>query len=515
MKIVNQDLSDKELIKFLKRSYHSLKYLSEPTINDYIRKIPSNVDNLSEIFNPARKKYLNVLNFWERLLTDAIKFLKWHDLEEIPPKKNRPKSPDDVISEGSLGVYALKDFFKAFMEFEGLLYGAEQFYRDHVLHLIRVWLTGEFLIGKCFDANFPIYIFDEEKIDGGADPKYISDVTIKNATLSQSAKNKHALFKGEESAIWCIIALTHDLGYPLGKIEKINESLKKMMRFFAKTKLDEFFFSFPLQNQFINDAILKYVSSKIVINEKDSKDKKIGKKEFNTHMQAKFYLKFSRSFERFDHGIISCIVLAKNLVYFLETNYDFDSIENLKGEEEARQFIIRREILRAIASHTCHEIYHFKHNTFSFLLLLVDELQFWGRPTFDLMRSGNKEEVSVKIKEFSDNKVAFVINAKPSPGYQKKSLCKFFKDKVDMFNKILRIGVDSYERKFTLSFKVNDAVGGIYEFIASPRKHPLIKYKRVKIEYDILQRMADLLSKGEDAYKKDATIVEERKLFPV
>jgi hypothetical protein len=311
---------------------------------------------------------------------------------------------------------------------------------------------------------------------------------FKDKKLNVSTKCP-ALFEGEEDAIWCIVALTHDLGYPLGKIEKINSSIKDMMRYFAKTKMEEFAFSFPQQNQFIIDAILQYTSSKIVKNCEDSKGKELAKQEYNTHKQAKYYLKFSHSFEQFDHGMISCIVLGKNLIYFLETNFDFDTLENLKEIEEARQFIIRREILRSIASHTCHDIYHFMPNTFSFLLLFVDELQYWGRPTLKTMMSGVERKQTITLENFSNEEISFGIVCAATPGYKKDSLRKFFTAKVDMFIKILRIAVDATDRPFVLKFNVTDEEGTKYEFISEALKQPLIKINDEIINYNEFFKM--------------------------
>ena len=114
-------------------------------------------------FDPSRKNSINVLDFWERLLVDSIKYLKWHDLSELPlnqyPLKRKPSNNVERekiyknITETSLGVYHLKDYFREFISFERLLYGAEQFYRDHVFHLIRVWLIGQYILSKKISAQ--------------------------------------------------------------------------------------------------------------------------------------------------------------------------------------------------------------------------------------------------------------------------------------------------------------------------------------------------------------------------
>src|SRR5699024_2685009 len=78
------------------------------------------------------------------------------------------------------------------------------------------------------------------------------------------------------------------------------------------------------------------------------------------------------------HGILSAIIIYKLLIYFLES--DFNINEDYRfDEEESRQFYIRREILRTISAHTCHDVYHLDMLNFAFLLIMVDDAQEWGR----------------------------------------------------------------------------------------------------------------------------------------
>lgn len=408
------------------------------------------------------------------------------------------------MTEGSLFVFKLKDYFKAFVDFERLLYGAEQFYRDHVYHIIRVWLTGEYILHSYISEEFKLDIFDAtDKLR-----EEISNKIKDESTISLAKNSNGLLYEGEENAIWCLIALTHDLGYPLSKVEKINTSLRKMMSFFVKTGLEEFSFTFPQQNQFINDAILRYLSSKIVRYKTESEEAK-----YKTHIQAKYYLKFSRSFERFDHGIISCIALVKNLIYFMETNFDWDDVAVLKDTEEARQFIIRREILRSIASHTCPEIYHIYPNTFSFLLLLSDELQFWGRPTFESMALGVPKDYQVRLNNFAEREVSFEIETKPVPAIKPDSLMSFFKTKASLFKQVLRVAVDSSGRKFRLTFKVVDDSGSIYEFEAKPQDKPSMKLNGHKIKHKDLEKLITVHEKGAGKYTDMQTLINNFEIF--
>ena len=85
-------------------------------------------------------------------------------------------------------------------------------------------------------------------------------------------------------------------------------------------------------------------------------------------------------------GAISAILMAKSLVYFLESDLCLDSRSPL-GEEDARQFLIRREILRAVAAHTCPDIYHLEFDSLAFLLWHVTKAEdFWVN---DVIRRGS------------------------------------------------------------------------------------------------------------------------------
>ena len=75
---------------------------------------------------------------------------------------------------------------------------------------------------------------------------------------------------------------------------------------------------------------------------------------------------------------MSSLIIYKMLTFFLESDYSINEDYSF-SEEDSRQFYIRRDILRSIASHTCHDIYQLNIYSFSFLLILCDDAQEWGR----------------------------------------------------------------------------------------------------------------------------------------
>jgi hypothetical protein len=129
-----------------------------------------------------------------------------------------------------------------------------------------------------------------------------------------------------------------------------------------------------------------------------------------THLQNKYYLKLLKSFDRLDHGIISSLLISRSLVYFLESDYSHDSRKAL-DRDDVKQFFIRREILRAIAAHTCQDIYHLTFDNLSMLLYLIDEIQCWGRPTLE---QSQREPVDIKegyaeVEKFSSKSISIKI----------------------------------------------------------------------------------------------------------
>ena len=92
---------------------------------------------------------------------------------------------------------------------------------------------------------------------------------------------------------------------------------------------------------------------------------------------------------------------------------------------------------------------------------------------------------SVTLNEFSETMVSIDYEFEQRDAqYKQKSLVGFFKAKVEMFNKILRIGVDSTEKKFTLEFTVKDETLTTYKYEAKPGSHPVVTINGIAIPYE-------------------------------
>lgn len=145
------------------------------------------------------------------------------------------------------------------------------------------------------------------------------------------------------------------------------------------------------------------------------------------------------------------------LLYFLESDYSINEDYEFK-HEDARQFYIRREILRAIASHTCADIYQLDALNFSFLLIVADDSQEWGRKSISELYTQKEistykfNEAEIKASKRIDDKIIYecyigeeYLLSKLDP---LKDLIKRFLCQAKTYRDIFRDGQDTANRNF-------------------------------------------------------------------
>jgi len=473
-----------------------MKVTEQPELNDE-KLFPELKKRLTEgrfdfIFADSLKENIVALNIgereelkaedveplWQLLIEDAITYLKMSDSREWRETFGKPAEKEQRSSLKAFGVEKLKEYFAQFMKFEKVLYGAVRYYHEHTLHVFRVWVLGALLLDDWSqDKNYP-YI------------EFFNDLIFPILNL-KSDEEKDKLIKFDEiQAMWCIIALSHDLGYPLQKVDDINNETRTMLRNYAKVNLQDLNFNVPQQHHFINDFILRFISSRTIILNESEFNKKLlleiiegedqltnrQKRRFRTHIQSKYYLKYSKSLEDFDHGIFSSILLMRSLTYFLESDFDLDDLKPLEYND-ARQCSIRREILRAIAGHTCEQIYHIRPDTLSFLLILCDELQSWGRPTIQEILGGGDSEFPIsKLITYREQEVEFELVFRDINEDVYKRTATLFQ----RFHKLLRVAVDAPRREFKCRFTVKSTstpdMVFVFKFVSTKEKPPKFEF---------------------------------------
>ena len=408
-----------------------LEYPLDNEIQKDIEELKSLEDEEYAIF----KKTEDIKKIWKKLVKKSITCLRYYDDRE--PFLNNPKKKPQAY-----GIEKLNDYYDNYSSFENLLYGGSQYYRDHVIHAFRVWLLGIEILLK-------------------NDCKYLKAIKVSEGETVNIL---------EKVAIWTLIALTHDLGYPLEKALEIIEKTKEMMGSFIVDPVVSMDLSFTGVQNSMNDYVLRFVSSKMSVGkniettkENKTKDNEGGNKEekkiYVARLQPKYYFKFQKSLEHKEHGIISALIIYKLLIYFLESDYSINE-DYYFGKEDCRQFNIRRDILRAIASHTCHDIYQQEAFSFSFLLILCDDAQEWGRKYISELYVEKGEKYAYRGIDYTMNKMNLDKNGKEiieftlSDEYELEKtssieeILKRFNKQSKTYRDVFRDGQDTKNRNF-------------------------------------------------------------------
>lgn len=387
-----------------------------------LRQLPKDSNGL---FLYSAAKDLDAL--WRMLLDKSIRCLRYFDKRE-PFQNNNQKA---IVA---YGIDNLEEYHRRYTEFESLMYGASTYYRDHVFHAVRVWMLGVFcLIHK---ENGSTHLYSQLYYDG----------------LDYDASKDLNFF--ECISMWTVAALCHDLGYPLEKAENILDSTRKMMKEFIPNPNIWNNFGYSGTQDNINDYILKFISTKMREKRRDED----GETLYYGRIQPKYYLKYAKSLENFKHGIISTVIVYKMLLYFLESDFNLND-DYIFKEEDARQFYIRREILRAMTSHTCPDAYNIHMYTFPSLLFLCDELQEWGRKTWNELYTGLKENsVELAINHFKKDiiEIAETIDMTNTEDDDMllNNICRIFDRQYSLYKTTFRDGQDTAKRDFDLNKKM-------------------------------------------------------------
>lgn len=438
-----EPLSDSQLITWFQNNYKDIEFINkplEPEHHNRTEKLKRSIDSL----DPDPKRPLNeqpkkVEDVWRNLFGKAIIYLKHQDNRE-----------GDKHDDEDIGVERLSKFFKSFKEFEPLLYGAEEArYRDHLSHVLSVYFTGEYFIREYLKGFDNISVGDDLLVSKGTQEKEGGD------------QQKGFVTPNEKEAMWCIMSLTHDLGIALEKMIEINPKAREMLKEFGIFNMQEL--SYPFITLPLDDFGIRIVSSSIQKFE-DGVELK-----FINHVQSKYFLKFSEAYESRNHGMISCLVLLKNVVFFLETDYTYDKMKPL-SKDDAKQFLIRRNILRSIAAHSNENIYHVYVLSFPFLLTFFDEIHEWGRPKFSSLKGEKQLDAKVTVYKLDKENVSYEILFKKPDGLSKYEEGQFYLEvlrycirKCEKFGRILRGAVDSNKREFVFTLEVkSDLLKGQY-----------------------------------------------------
>jgi hypothetical protein len=265
------------------------------------------------------------------------------------------------ITDNLRGYPELLRYFDEYSNYENLLFALDDNHRDHVIHSVWVLLIGLYLreTFKSLDIDFgqPIQCIKHDK------------------EVEEYIKGTKKIVEEHENAIWCLIALTHDLGYPIEKTTKANKIMSNMISYFGFLKQSDFSYSFTTVHQPAIESLLKILSSIVLY---------LNKEGHYLCYTSGLALDFAKSLERLDHGIISVYLLQMYLDFICEL---MTFTENLPADVwyRDRQFAAKQAmvitILRAVSAHTNVNNYWNDLKEASPFLLLCDELDEFSRYT--------------------------------------------------------------------------------------------------------------------------------------
>lgn len=365
---------------------------------EFLRGKPVETQDIRAMVTQLR----NCQNLHERI--DAAKVL-WKRLFEYALSYIHPDKG---------GYDELFSYFDAYVDFEELIFASDSFYRDHTLHCLWVYFLGEYI-------NF------NERFEGFAkSEQWTANVIQEMIQLMKQYKIEAKHYADMEKllnnipcndSIRCITALTHDLGYPLKKIKKINGGIKKVLPYFGLDEYNEFQFKYqPSQMSYIQQFLrlmsidLEFTNNKeltSLLPEEwfqrlfilDQKRVLALKPDFNqypeeenvkllsslgfhyafTENTAKL-LQYSMDFEKMQHGLMSAYILSRNLNLFKDVNLRMTSLNDVNlSQQDAKILYAMSEIFKAIADHTNDS---YKISTLSdsaAFLSFIDEIEEFSR----------------------------------------------------------------------------------------------------------------------------------------
>lgn len=322
------------------------------------------------------------------------------------------------IDPNKQGYDQLFSYFDTYVEFEELIFASDSFYRDHTLHCIWVYFLGE-------------YIKRNDEFNGlfRDDIKQAEINRIINRLLHSTSNKKNTKYqimsdiidwqadKGKYSAsVRCITALTHDLGYPIKKISKINKCISKVLPYFSINNYNDFSFSYDdVQQHFVSaflntlntdlncgiameeddktssilqrifltneDGVLLDIDTDIIdsLSDQEMEDIKSGMKVFIKNEKSySNILGFAHDFEEYKHGIMSAFLLVKNLKAF--QNMDFQYYDDLPSHNSKKfiDYLSKYCILISISNHT-RDSYKITNINIENYLTFIDELEEFSR----------------------------------------------------------------------------------------------------------------------------------------
>lgn len=362
-------------------------------------------------------------SLWEKLLSSALSYI-------------------DPESKGNSRIF---EYLEAATGFEDLLYGLEEYYRDHTLHSLWVYLIGEHILRDHLprvhaDLNWYI-INDIEKEESSYSPKLFEEAKDKEKQLCKEVNKKR-------DSIWCVMALCHDLGYSLEKLGKLNERVRNVLQFVDLPNFQQIGYSLDIEHQYHVSQFLELMAMEMrIVPSEDLKNVLIkGYRDDST------YWRLCRAFEQKKYGILSSYLIYKILHIFADSWVRGPAEEWGLQNDEAVDNIIRGDILHGIAQHEFDFAYLHELSSLADILVLADELEEfsrYGRPMSSRKYYDTTADAAITFKR-NKNAIEIEITYEMAKHQDNKQYYKFFVDKAERLCELYSLSEEDGSTRYPL-----------------------------------------------------------------
>jgi hypothetical protein len=376
----------------------------------------SMIDNDKVDFLQGREKYKKSIRKY---------IISLNNSESMHEKIEIAKNLWKILFEASMsyidsdmrGYDSLFAYFDEYVNFEELIFASDSFYRDHTIHCLWVYFLGEYI--KNSEEFKGLFVNYNSELKKHMDMVKIMEKSPQSDVFKDYIEIVNSLTDIDKSqaSARCVSALTHDLGYPLKKVNKINKCIGKVLPYFSVNNYSEFNFTYNTTQQSFIESFIMLMSMTVgyttkeadqegqelamrvfglneygeissineeKLNSLDENERAILKKMFDMMPMIKENtnkkLRYFNDFEQLQHGIMSAFLLIKTLKAFRNINLRYSDYLHIDTTKiDFRGILAKSGILQSISDHTCddYQITGIRGN--SDLLILIDELEEFSR----------------------------------------------------------------------------------------------------------------------------------------
>lgn len=292
-------------------------------------------------------------------------------------------------------VDIIKEHIDSFSRFEELIMGFDPKYRDHLCHSFWVYLFGHEMILSMSKSGY-----EAIKIAGQVDVQYQPKGESPGFRIGSEQVECEA---HELEAMWAVIALLHDIGYPVERVSNgPSELFGKLVEPFGIDANSSFQINFGSRLFMLYESIgdlLSITHRPKPLNDAEEKQhhemaielkqktglilRSIRKPTAEPDEELKIEFKIA-SVNR-EHSAWGAVFAYKNIP-FLHPG------KKAAGDLPLKRLMIARDILYSIVHHTNEQPHDDAVNRFQFILLLIDDIEECNRYSKGGRERGRKRE---------------------------------------------------------------------------------------------------------------------------